>query len=101
MRRAVLKIQAAPELPRIEALAAELHASQRNLRRVFHEVVGMTPKAYARIVRFQHALRAARETRAQLDWSEIASRTGYYDQSHLIADFRALTGSTPGALRLG
>jgi AraC-like DNA-binding protein len=97
VRRAVGKICQSPEPPRIEELARDMRVSPRNLRRAFHEVVGLSPKAFTRIIRFQRALDAASD-RAEVDWSEIAIQTGYYDQSHLIADFRALAGATPNSL---
>lgn len=57
----------------------------------------MSPKAFARIVRFRHALRVAREEGAA-NWAGIAAATGYYDQAHLIEEFRAIAGVTPRAL---
>lgn len=97
VRRAVRLITESPELPRVDALARTLGVSERQLRRSFDEVVGVGPKAFARIERFQRALRASREDDAPA-WGAIARRFGYSDQSHLIAEFRALTGTTPGAL---
>jgi AraC-like DNA-binding protein len=98
VRRAVARISQATEPPRIEDLARSMHVSARNLRRAFHDVVGLGPKAFARIVRFQRALHAAREG-TDIDWSDIARNAGYYDQSHLIADFRAFAGTTPHAMQ--
>jgi AraC-like DNA-binding protein len=81
----------------IGAVAAELGASERSLRRAFHDAVGMGPKAYAKLTRFHRALAAARGA-AHVDWARIAVEAGYFDQSHLITDFRQLTGVTPRAL---
>jgi AraC-like DNA-binding protein len=97
VRRAVRAITDATELPRVDALARTVGVSTRQLRRAFDDVVGVGPKAFARIVRFQRAVRAAEGT-VLPDWGSIATAVGYYDQAHLIADFRALTGTTPGAL---
>ncbi|WP_241758319.1 helix-turn-helix domain-containing protein [Myxococcus landrumensis] len=97
VRRAVRVIAQARELPRVDALAKDLGVSDRQLRRAFEDVVGLGPKAYARVVRLQRALRASRRV-ATPDWGAIAAATGYYDQAHLISDFRGLTGHTPGAL---
>jgi len=97
VRRAVRLITEAPELPRVDAVARTLGVSARQLRRAFDDVVGVGPKAFARIVRFQRALRAA-EQAAVPDWGAIAKEVGYYDQAHLIADVRAMTGITPSAL---
>ncbi|MBU8894748.1 AraC family transcriptional regulator [Corallococcus sp. M34] len=98
--RAVRLLSDARELPRVDALARTVGVSERQLRRAFDEVVGMGPKAYARIVRFQRAVRASR-LQSSPDWGTIATAVGYYDQAHLIADFRALTGTTPGSFSRG
>lgn len=97
VRRAVRAISQSPELPRVSALARGLGVSERQLRRAFDDVVGLGPKVYARVVRFQRAMRASKHS-ATPDWGAIAAATGYYDQAHLISDFRSLTGVTPVAL---
>ncbi|MCP3143923.1 helix-turn-helix domain-containing protein [Pyxidicoccus xibeiensis] len=97
VRRAVRLLTEATELPRVDALARELGVSARQLRRAFDDVVGMGPKEFARVVRFQRAVRAS-ERAATPDWGAIAVAAGYYDQSHLITEFKHLTGTTPGAL---
>jgi len=71
--------------------------SERQLRRQFHDVFGLSPKAVARLERFARALRAARSVAAP-SWAAIAAETGYYDQAHLITDFNAITGVAPRAL---
>lgn len=81
----------------VSVVAAELGVSERHLRRVFHEAVGMSPKVFARVARFRRALRAARE-HARANWASIAAETGYYDQAHMIEEFRAIAGATPRAL---
>jgi AraC-like DNA-binding protein len=81
----------------VSAVAADLGVSERHLRRVFGEAVGMGPKAYARLARFRRALRAAREG-GPANWASIAAANGYYDQAHLIGEFRAIAGVTPRAL---
>jgi AraC-like DNA-binding protein len=96
-RRAVRLIAAAAELPRVPQLAAAVGLSQRQLRRAFDEAVGLSPKQYLRVARFRRTLRAARGS-DHPDWAALADRGGYFDQPHLIAEFRALTGLTPAAL---
>ncbi len=81
----------------VNAVADELGVSERHLRRVFRETVGLGPKAYARLARFRRALRAAREGNGAA-WADIAAAAGYYDQAHLIAEFRAIADTTPRAL---
>jgi AraC-like DNA-binding protein len=80
----------------VHAVADDLGVSERHLRRVFREAVGMSPKAFTKLTRFHRALRAARED-AHASWASIAAAAGYYDQAHLIADFRAIAGVTPRA----
>jgi AraC-like DNA-binding protein len=82
---------------RVNEVADALGVSTRNLRRVFRDVVGMSPKEYARLVRFHLALREAR-TSSDVDWAGVAAATGYYDQAHLIAEFHDIVGVTPRAL---
>lgn len=79
---------------RVENVAKRLGVTARHLRRAFLESIGVGPKDFARTVRLQRAIRRA-ETSP--DWGRIAADTGYYDQAHLIADFRQLLGLTPGA----
>jgi AraC-like DNA-binding protein len=78
----------------VGALATELGWSRKRMAARFREQVGMTPKAYARVVRFELARTLA--TRSDRpDWARLAVQCGYYDQSHLINEFRAITGRTP------
>ena len=79
----------------IARLARDLECSQRHLIATFREHVGVTPKTYARIVRFDHAVKRLRQADG-LRWAEIADASGYYDQAHLIRDFREFAGQTPG-----
>lgn len=68
--------------------------SARQLRRIFDRHIGLGPKAFARVVRFQSALRAMRNI-PQDKWGELSLDFGYYDQSHFIHDFRIFSGSPP------
>jgi AraC-like DNA-binding protein len=78
----------------VEDLASNAAISRRHLERVFLRKVGIGPKLFSRIVRFQHLLRAP-----QSDWALMAADSGYFDQAHLIRDFREFTGQTPMAWR--
>jgi AraC-like DNA-binding protein len=97
--RAQLASDAADRLTsaNVNAVAVDLGMSERHLRRVFRETVGMSPKAFAKLTRFHRALRAAR-AESHANWASIAAAAGYYDQAHLIAEFRAIAGVTPRAL---
>ncbi|MFE3800286.1 AraC family transcriptional regulator [Nocardia tengchongensis] len=74
-------------------LAADLAVSERQLRNLFTAGIGLSPKHYARIARLRQVLAAAGNT----PWSDVAHASGYYDQSHLSADFRSLMGVAPTA----
>jgi AraC-like DNA-binding protein len=78
----------------IAALAQELGWSRKRIVARFREQVGLPPKTVARVMRFERARQlAAASTRP--DWARIAAECGYYDQSHLTRDFRAVTGRPP------
>ena len=78
----------------VTSVAEDLGISGRHLRRVFRDVVGLSPKAFSKLMRFERALKAAKEGRDS-SWSDIAVGAGYYDQAHLIADFHSIAGATP------
>jgi AraC-like DNA-binding protein len=72
--------------------------SHRRLIDVFSAEVGMTPKLFARVRRFQRCLeRVGRDPR--VGWSQLAAECGYFDQSHMIREFVALSGFSPAELR--
>lgn len=79
---------------RVQVVAQQLGVTARHLRRAFVESVGIGPKEFARGVRLQRAIRESARSR---DWGLIARAAGYYDQAHLIGDFRDLVGLTPSA----
>ena len=56
---------------------------------------GLSPKAHARVQRFRAAL-ALLGRSERVPWAELAVGCGYYDQSHLLRDFRAFSGCSPG-----
>jgi len=97
--RAGLVLAAADRLTSesVNAVALELGVSERHLRRVFGESIGLSPKTFAKLTRFRRAIQAAREE-GQANWATIAAFAGYYDQAHLITEFRAISGVTPRAL---
>jgi AraC-like DNA-binding protein len=78
----------------IRTLAQDLGWSRKRIVARFREEIGLPPKAAARLLRFERA-RALIEQAADPDWTRIALDAGYYDQSHMINDFRAVTGRTP------
>ena len=83
---------------RIDDLVKRTGFSHRHLAARFREQVGMTPKAFARVLRFDHSVTLLRRDRPSLAAS-VAAAAGYYDQSHLNRDFRAMAASSPRAFR--
>ena len=88
---AVARIVASGGTLRIESLAREIGISRQHLARQFLHHVGVSPKTFARVMRFRRVLHASG------DWADVALANGFYDQSHLIAEFRELAGTTPDA----
>jgi AraC-like DNA-binding protein len=81
----------------VRELARELGCSRRHLSGRFGQEVGLPPKRYARLLRFRRAVEALMRGGEQ-GLAEVAVACGYADQPHLNRDFRALAGTTPGAL---
>ncbi|WP_405934271.1 helix-turn-helix domain-containing protein [Streptomyces longwoodensis] len=93
LRAGVAALSVRPGLPpvRVADVARELAVSERQLRNLFTDGVGVSPKHFARIDRVRHVLAHAPTS----PWGELAAASGYYDQSHMTADFRALMGVPP------
>jgi len=93
----------------VAAAAEALGWTPRRLARTVTAQVGLSPKRFGRVRRFQRLLAAAGDAaagdaaasgaRPEPDWARLAAETGYYDQTHMINDFRALSGLTPGTYR--
>jgi AraC-like DNA-binding protein len=81
----------------IDALRDELRCSRRHLSSRFKETVGVGPKAFARLVRFDRAQHLLRDPSAGL--ADVAAACGYSDQAHLTREVRAFSGVTPTAFR--
>ena len=89
-RFAVVKVGGAVLRDDLEALTSSL---------AFLQQVGLTPKAYARVVRFTAAAaRVMEDPSSRL--ADVSNEAGYFDQSHMIRDFLAFAGASPEALRL-
>jgi AraC-like DNA-binding protein len=94
---AVVKMIVARDgLVSIDRLQQNLGISDRHLERKFKTAVGISPKFFCRILRFQNVFRAV-ERHQNLGWSFIASECGYYDQAHFIRDFKEFSGQNPSA----
>jgi AraC-like DNA-binding protein len=83
----------------VQRLSDDAGVSRQHLTRVFRDVVGLTPKLYCRLVRFQAGLvYAGRGSVVEVDWADVAQRLGYADQSHMIAEFKQFSSLTPRQL---
>lgn len=82
------------EAIRIGRMADEIGISHKHLLREFDRCVGLRPKLFARICAFQRVISSVGQ-RPQVNWAETAASCGYYDQAHLIREFRSFSGLTP------
>ena len=89
-------LQRAPSVTCIAAICREIGLSPRRLGTIFREHVGMSPKRYARLQRFRAAAESARRG-GRVEWSRVAADCGFYDQPHLVREFREFSGMTPSA----
>jgi AraC-like DNA-binding protein len=78
----------------VRDVAKAVDLSERRFIEVFTAQVGLTPKAFARVQRFQRAMALSRSA-AKPDWARLAIECGYFDQAHLIRDFVAFSGVSP------
>ena len=84
--------------PEVAALARGLGVGARTLRATAAAEVGLSPVLWRRIRRLLVALeRALGNGAGEAGWSRVAAASGYHDQPHMVRDFRALLGETPGA----
>jgi AraC-like DNA-binding protein len=80
--------------PAMADVSDQIGISSRRLIQLFSNEVGLTPKLFCRVRRFQQVLQTLRNG-TEFDWSEIAADCGYYDQAHFIHDFKAFSGINP------
>ncbi len=80
----------------VQTVTGKIGMSQRRVAQLFHEQVGVSPKTFHRVRRFQHTLARLRGVR-QVNWADLAIECGYYDQAHLSHDFRRIASMTPSA----
>jgi len=83
-------------LQAIAQLEKEVALSPTRFIQVFREDIGLTPKVFSRLHRFQDTLNVI-SRQPSLSWADIALKCGYYDQSHLINEFQKFSGITPSA----
>jgi AraC-like DNA-binding protein len=91
---AVNLIQRGETAVHIGRMADEIGISHKHLLREFDRCVGLTPKTFARVCAFQRVIQSVGH-QPQVEWADTAAKCGYYDQAHLIREFRAFSGFTP------
>jgi AraC-like DNA-binding protein len=91
---ALAQLQQSPATATIAGLTRDIGISPRRLSQLFREQVGVSPKLYCRIQRFQQAVKQM-HMGADVRWADLALTCGYYDQSHFANDFHAFSGISP------
>ena len=81
----------APALSTVHEVARSTGFSERRFSQIFREEVGLSPKVWCRIQRFQRAVLML-HSGAEVPWAELALDCGFYDQSHFANEFRAFSG---------
>jgi len=79
----------------VAEMAAVAGVGERQLERLFKKYIGLSPKYYARIIRFNYIFKLIKSKKNS--WTEIVYQSGYYDQSHFIKNFKAFTGEDPSS----
>jgi AraC-like DNA-binding protein len=95
---AITRFDARPSVARVEPVRAALGWSAPQFITRFHAAVGLTPKRYCRVRRFQAVLGCIAQGR-DIDWAGLALDGGYSDQAHFNREFRAFSGLTPSRYR--
>ncbi len=88
------RLAADPGIASIGMIADELGWSHKHLIQRFRDEVGLTPKRFCRIQRFQMVLRAIEKKRG-VDWADLSCACGYFDQAHFIREFHGFSGLNP------
>jgi methylphosphotriester-DNA--protein-cysteine methyltransferase len=93
---ALQKFQNTPNLPTIASVTGQIGLSKRRFIQVFNERVGLTPKLFCRVRRFQSVLGLIANGE-RIEWADLAVDCGYFDQAHFIHDFASFAGLNPSA----
>jgi len=91
---ALTEIIRRPDQINLARLNQDIGYSQKHFIGMFKRHVGITPKAYVKIIRFQKAIGEI-EQRQEVKWANISQDCGFYDQAHFINDFKFFSGFTP------
>lgn len=91
---ALRELTCVPQPRPIAAVIDQIGLSQRHFIQLFSQQVGLTPKRFCRVQRFQASL-CQIHTADEIDWLDVAHQCGYYDQAHFNHDFQAFAGFSP------
>jgi AraC-like DNA-binding protein len=94
IQHAIAHINRQPHILSFLQLSEHIGYSQKHFIDLFRKQVGVAPKQYLKIMRFQKAILEA-ETSHSINWSQLALDSGFYDQAHFIHDFKEFSGFTP------
>jgi methylphosphotriester-DNA--protein-cysteine methyltransferase len=94
VQHAVHELVHSPGMRAISELQSETDLSHTRFIQLFRENVGLTPKLFCRVRRFRSVLQRI-EKGLPVRWADLAADCGYFDQAHLIRDFRVFSGLTP------
>jgi len=95
VRHALAHFERAPHICSVIEVARQTGLSRRRLAELFREQVGLTPKLYCRVLRFQRVVSQI-ASGAPIDWTEVALAGGYCDQPHFAHEFHDFSGISPG-----
>jgi AraC-like DNA-binding protein len=90
----VSQLVQSPQMWTIKKLSDKTGVTQKHLISLFKKYVGLSPKMFSRINKFQKVIQLA-EQQQKIDWTSLAYECGYYDQAHFIKEFRAFSGINP------
>jgi len=88
---AIQRFELSPTVTTVKEVARQTGWSERRFSQVFREEVGLSPKTWCRVQRFQRAVRLL-HAGVDMRWAELALDCGFYDQSHFANEFRAFSG---------
>jgi AraC-like DNA-binding protein len=84
----------APQVATVSGVMERIGLSQRRFIELFRAQIGLTPKGFCRVRRFQRVLENVHR-KGTVDWAQVALDGGFYDQAHFIHDFQSFSGLTP------
>ncbi|MGM0546571.1 MAG: helix-turn-helix domain-containing protein [Bacteroidota bacterium] len=98
LSKAVEKIQLSiPKDLSIKEICRETGYSMSTLERHMKKIVGITPKQFQRVIRFNRTMQFIKHLPSHPNWPQVAQQFGYYDQTHFIKEFKHFNGQTPSA----